>query len=137
MAKLEASLETLLNKIQETYRDCEEQKKNVITEYKSRLKNFAQVLEEEKDFDKLAVFANANANTYKVLNSLISAKTELLKIQASLIKGQTQKAVTGATPDLVSNETERAAQEAVRQLSVEDMKKIREMAKNTDYTFEE
>lgn len=130
--KISASLDNLLQKLHETYRDCEEQKKRVVTELKQRNKGFVPD-SEGKEFDQMTALAAANNKTYDVLNTLIKNKTELLKVQASLIKGI--KEVEVSNQEIEKKEYQRIEQ--TYGLSEEHMAKIREMAKNSNYEFDD
>jgi len=131
--KIGANLENLLNKLHEVYRDCEEQKKRVLTDLNSRKKFFPvePKSEEDPDFDKMSALAAANNKTYDVLNVLIKNKTEILKIQATLIKGV--KEVEVNRDEIQKNEMTKI--DNALGLSEEHMDQIREMAKNTKYEF--
>lgn len=128
--KVDASLQSLLNSIQDVFRDCSEQKKRAVTEYNNRNKAYSP---DVKSFEQMKVLSEANNGTMKVINDLIAKKIELLKIHSRIISVHgIDEAVKGATmtnlPDLKPSNLLMDTP-----LSSEELTKLRELATTSDF----
>lgn len=92
MAKIDSNIDSLLVSIQDAFRDCSEQKKRVVSEYRARKRQFTA-----EGFDEMKVLSDANNANYKTINELISKKIELIKVQAKLVQ------MAGISPKVVNN----------------------------------
>jgi hypothetical protein len=92
--KIDGSMESLMNSIQEVFRDCSEQKRRSVTELKERKKRFEPQVE---DFEQMKTLADANNGTLRVINDVIAKKLELIKIQARVVQAH------GISPQVAEN----------------------------------
>lgn len=115
MAKLEGTLESLLKKIDEVYRDCAEQKSKALSELRERKSRFQTF--DDLEVEEVTAIGNVNNNTLKVLDGVISKKIELLKIHTKIVKELNQNSP-------INNPKEIAKASGLNQATISQLQKI-------------
>lgn len=115
---IEDNVQNVFEKMQEAYRDIDEQKRKLMATIRSRRQMFT---DDEQDVEDAVNLAKADTDNFKLLDSLIEKKIKLIQIHTKLV-----------APSATTKSEKDGASKSKKVLDSDMIKELRAMAKESN-----